>query len=163
MPCDLLPAGAVRDVPPPFDRYMRFVCFEVTGQGLGPVENFHWADPRGMGILLSAGSAAVRPDSNGQIRIRPSWYTKLIPVALSPQDQQKLRKDFEQAIVPKYLTGTTILELNAVTSNAENKRIYLIVPDAGPKPPKWLMGLECDGACFHDDPQPMMFFGEPNP
>jgi hypothetical protein len=162
IPCDSLPAGAVRAVPAPFDRYMQFKCFEALGQGLGPVENFHWADPRGFGMGLSATSAAGRPDANGQMQFPFSWYTQLVPVALSPKEQQALRTDFRQAITPRFLVGATILELKAVTSNAEQKRIYLIVPDTKPGPPKWLLGFECNGACYRDDRQPMTFFGEPN-
>jgi hypothetical protein len=162
--CDRLPfpAGAVTAVPAPFDRYMRFKCFEILGQGLGPVENFHWADQAGHGIGLSSSSAAGSPDASGQRQFPFSWYTQLVPAALSPAEQQALRADFKQAITPRYLTGASILELKATTSNAEQKRIYLIVPDTKPGLPRWLVGLECNGACFRDDPQPMIFFGEPN-
>ena len=163
IPCDRLPfpAGAVTAVPAPFDRYMRLKCYEVLGQGLGPVENFHWADRLGHGIGLSSTSAAGSPDASGQRRFPFSWYSQLVPLVPSPAEQQALRTDLKQAIAPRYLTGS-ILELKATTSNAEEKRIYLIVPDTKPGPPQWLVGLECNGACFRDDPQPLIFVGEPN-
>jgi len=141
---------------------MRFKCFEALGQGLGPVDNFHWADPNGHGMGLSATSASGTPDASGQRRLPFSWYTQLVPISLSTAEQQALRDDFKQAILPRFLTGTTILELKAMTSNDELKRIYLVVPDTKPGPPKWLLGLECNGACFREDHQPLMFFGEPN-
>jgi hypothetical protein len=164
IPCERLPlpTGAVTAVPAPFDRYMRLQCWEVAGQGLSPVENFHWANQAGDGIGLSSSSAAGSPDASGQRQFPFSWYTQLVPAVLSPIEQQALRADFKQAIAPRYLTGASILELKATTSNAEQKRIYLIVPDTKPGLPRWLVGLECNGACFRDDPQPMMFFGEPN-
>jgi len=164
IPCDRLPfpAGAVTAVPAPFDRYMRLKCYEVLGQGLGPVENFHWADRLGHGIGLSSTSAAGSPDASGQRRFPFSWYSQLVPLVPSPAEQQALRTDLKQAIAPRYLTGSSILELKATTSNAEEKRIYLIVPDTKPGPPQWLVGLECNGACFRDDPQPLIFVGEPN-
>jgi hypothetical protein len=87
---------------------------------------------------------------------------QLEAVALSPTEQVALQKDFGQAIVPSFLVGTTILELKAVTSNAQEKRVYLVVPDVKRGPPRRLLGLECNGACFTVDPQPMMFVGEPD-
>ena len=162
VPCDHLPAGAVHSVPPPFNRYMRFRCSEFLGQGLGPVENFHWADPNGHGIGLVASSAAGPAEAGGQRHFPLSWYTQLEPMPLSLADQEALRADFKQVIQPRFLTGTTFLELEAKTSNGEVKRIYLVVPNAKVTRPKWLLGFECNGACFREDHEPLMFIGEPN-
>jgi hypothetical protein len=162
IPCDQLPAAAVKSPPPPFDRYMRFGCTAQLGQGLNPVEGFHWRDQNGLGIGLSSSKQVGGPDAAGQVHFPFSWYVKLQSVALSAEDQQALRKTFERAILPRFLTGATILEMEAVTSNADEKRIFLVVPDTGPSAPKWLVGFECNGACFKDDPEPMMFVGEPN-
>jgi len=162
IPCSGLPAGAVKAVPAPFDRYMQFECNALTGQGLRSVDGFHWMNDDGMGMGLSATSTAGGPDAKGQMHFPFSWYAQLDPIPLTAAQQQVMRKEFEQAVLPRFLTGATILELKAMTSNAEEKRIYLIVPDTKPGLPKWLVGLECNGACFREDPQPMRFLGEPN-
>lgn len=162
IPCDRLPAGAVKSVPPPFDRYMKFGCTKQLGQGLNPVDGFHWRDPNGLGIGLSSSKQIGGPDAAGHAHFPFSWYVALQPVPLSAQDQQALRKAFERAILPRFLDGATILEMKALTSNAEEKRIFVVVPDTRPGAPKWLVGLECNGACFTDDPDPMIFAGEPN-
>lgn len=67
---------------------------------------------------LCATSAAGSPDANGQARFPFSWYTQLVPVALSPAAWRVLRTDFKRAILPRFLTGTAILELQAIPSNA---------------------------------------------
>lgn len=162
VPCDGLPAGAVKAVPPPFDRYMAFQCNALTGQGLRPVDGFHWMDQDGMGIGLSSSMQVGGPGGDGQAHFPFSWYAELNAVALSGDEQRALHNDFAKEIYPRYLDGATILELRAKTSNGENKRIFLIVPDTAPGFPKWLLGLECNGACFTEDRRPMMFQGAPN-
>jgi len=148
---------------------MQFECNKYLGQGLHAVDGFHWADPRGYGIGLSSASAAGSPDANGNRSFRFSWYTQLMPIKLAVVEQQALRADLKQAgpALPRFLNDSvideaTILELKAITSNGEGKRILLIVPDARPGLPKWLAGFECNGSCFREDTQPMAFSGRPN-
>ena len=162
VPCDSLPAAAVKTMPPPFDRYMAFECNALTGQGLRSVDGFHWVNQAGMGIGLSSSMQVCAPDAGGDVAFKYSWYTELTAVALSGDEQRALHKDFAKEIYPRFLDGATILELKARTSNGEDKRIFLIVPDTASGPPKWLLGLECNGACFTEDRQPMMFQGEPS-
>ena len=161
VPCTNLPAAAVNSVPAPFDRYMTFVCYRFAGQGLRAVDGFHWASPQGFGINLSA-SKPGPPDAKGNLTLPFSWYTRLQPVELSSKDQATMATDFKRVVRPEYVDGAKILELRATTSNAEEKLIVLVVPDDKPGLPKWLLGFECNGSCFHDDPQPMLFAGEPN-
>jgi hypothetical protein len=161
VPCTQLPAAAAKSVPAPFDRYMRFACNRVTGQGLGAVEGFHWADPNGLGIGLSASKPSA-PDAKGVRQFPLSWYTKLQPVTLSDADQTALRTDFQKILQPAYIDRAKILELQATTSNAEDKRIVLILPNDKPGLPEWMLGFECNGVCFRDDREPLMFAGQPN-
>ncbi len=102
-------------------------------------------------------------DTKAGVSFPFSWYTKLAPLPLSALQQDALRADFKDAIRPPFLKGSTILEVEVTTSNGENKNIVLIVPDAQSARPKWLLGLECNGTCFREDTEPMMFIGEPNP
>ncbi len=139
------------------------------GQGLRAVDGFHWADPSGHGIGLSATSVAGGPDASGRRNLRFSWYTRLVPIALSPAEQQTLRADLKQKAPtrPRFLDDAaiddaTMLEMQATTSNAEEKRILLIVPDTRPGPPEWLAGFECNSVCFQQDTQPLAFAGRPN-
>lgn len=127
-----------------------------------PVAGFRWTAPGGQLIGLTALSAMVGWDADGQPRIPTSWYVALTPVSLSPAEQRRLKGDFERAIRRRYLDRATILELRARTSNNEEKRIFLVLPNAGPRPPAWLIGLECNGACFREDPEPLMFAGSPS-
>jgi hypothetical protein len=158
IPCDRLPPEAVKVVPAPFDRYMRFECNPNLGQGLVPLEGFHWTSSDGIGIGLSA--SATRPDAKGEVDFPFSWYTRLQPINLSKDEQRALRSEFKRAIKAKYLNHVGILELAATTSNAETKRIYLVVPAINTGPKSWIVGFECNGACFREDPDPMVFFGE---
>lgn len=162
VPCDSLPAGAVKTVPPPFDRYMLFECNALTGQGLRPVDGYFWRNQKGTGVGLSSSMQVGGADASGQVRFAYSWYAELTAVVMSGDEQRALHKDFAKEIYPRYLNGATILELRAKTSNGEDKRIFLIVPDPASGPPKWLLGLECNGACFTEDRQPMMFQGAPS-
>ncbi len=160
--CDHIPSTDITAVPAPLDRYMNLVCGEV-GQGLAPVDGFHWADPvNHFGMRLSAGSADVHPDAKGRVNFSLSWYTKLVSVPLSSAEQRTAGADFQKITSGHFPDNIIVLELRATTSNAEEKRIYLIVPDEKPGLPEWLVGFECNGACFRDDDQPMMFVGHPN-
>jgi hypothetical protein len=169
VPCDHLPAAAVKSIPPPFDRYMQFQCHIALGQGLRSVDGFHWANRRGYGTVLSSTSTAVTTDANGLKHFKFSWYTKLTPVTLSAPEIGALRTSLKNAIetLPRFLDEAAIdtaayLELKALTSNGEDKRILLVVPDTKPGFPVWLAGFECNGVCFRDDPEPMGFAGRPN-
>ena len=161
VPCTNLPAAAVKAIPAPFDRYMQFVCYRAAGQGLRAVDGYHWAAQQGFGIDLSS-SQPGPPAADGSRRFPLSWYTKLQPVDLSASDQERLRSDFLKGFRDEVLKDVQILELRATTSNAEEKRIFLVLPKGKLDRPPWLLGLECNGSCFHDDPEPMLFSGEPN-
>jgi hypothetical protein len=141
---------------------MRFVCYKVAGQGLRAVDGFHWASPQGFGLDMSS-SKSGPPDADGNRQLYLSWYTRLQPVEPSASDQAIMAGDFKKVIKPEFIDGAKFFELRATTSNADEKRIVLVVPDDKPGLPKWLLGFECNGSCFHDDPEPMMFWGEPNP
>lgn len=147
--CDQLPPGAVKAVPAPFDRYMILTCDNGAGQGLGPAADQRWRD-------VNEGAAALTAGAGGF-----GWYASLRATPLSSADQDKLRADFDGQISARFLTGSTILSMLASTSSGVQERIYLIVPDTRPGPPAWLVGLQCKGACFSEDADPVQFLGEP--
>ncbi len=159
--CEGLPPEAVRAVPAPFDRYMRLMCRDPVGQGLQAAEGYQWIARGGQPVGLSALSAVGGPDADGLRRFPTSWYVELTPMNLTLPEQRRLKQDFRQAIQPRYLDRAAILELRARTSNGEEKLIFLVLPDAGSRTPAWLIGLECNGACFRRDAQPLMFAGSP--
>lgn len=158
--CDALPPGAVQSVPAPFDAFMRLVCRDPLGQGLQAAAGFRWAAPGGMPIGLSATSAAGGPDAAGMRHFPTSWYTELSPVEASPVEQRRLKENLKRAIRPGVLDKAVVLKLRARTSNGEDKLIVLILPGTGPKP-AWLIGLECNGTCFREDRDPLVFAGSP--
>lgn len=151
--CEPLPPEAVRAVPAPFDRYMRVMCRDPVGQGLQATEGYHWTAPGGQSIGLSALSATSSPDADGRRQFPASWYVELTPVDLTQAEQRRLKQDFRRAITRRYLDKAVILKLQARTSNGERKLIFLVLPDARPRP-AWLIGLECNGACFREDADP---------
>ena len=159
--CEGLPLEAVRAVPAPFDRYMRLMCRDPVGQGLQAAEGYRWTAPGGLPIGLSALSASGGPDADGPRRFPASWYVELTPVDLTQAEQRGLRQDFRRAITPRYLDRSAILELRARTSSGERKLIFLVLPDAKARTPAWLIGLECNGACFREDAEPLVFAGSP--
>ena len=161
IPCSQMPPAAAKAVPAPFDRYMRFECNRLTGQGLAPVKGFHWTNAVGVSIGLSSSrSGPPAPDGSRQFPL--SWYTKLQPVDLSTGDQDRLRSDFRKGFRDEVLKDVQILELRAMTSNAEEKWIFLVLPKGKLEHSPLLLGLECNASCFHDDPEPMLFSGGPN-
>ena len=146
-------------MPPPFDRYMRLMCRDPVGQGLQAMEGYRWTAPEGQPIGLSALSATGGPDADGLRRFPTSWYVELTPVNLTQAEQRRLRQDFRRAIQPRYLDRAAILELRARTSSGERKLIFLVLPDTRARTPEWLIGLECNGACFREDAEPLVFAG----
>lgn len=159
--CGRLPPEAVATVPPPFDRYMQLICNDHLGQGLRAAEHSHWANQQGLGLDLSA-SKQVGPDAQGRVDFPFSWYRKLEPVILSEAEQRAMLADLNRLFVLDKLGDAVVLEVRAPTSNAEEKRIVLVIPRDGQAPPKWLFGIECNGTCFRDDPEPMAFAGGRN-
>jgi hypothetical protein len=161
--CDELrfPPAAAKTVPTPFDRYMRFSCHRATGQGLGPVDGFRWINPKGLGMALSATSAAGGPDAKGKMHFPYSWYTRLEAVDMPAEDQNALKSDLKRYVRANLLEGASVLELRATTSNAEEKRIVLLVWDGGREPLKGPLVLECNGVCFRDDAEPLILMGQP--
>ena len=156
--CESLPPEAVTSVPAPFSSYMRLMCRDPVGQGLQPVEGFRWMVPGGQPIGLTATSAGGT-DADGLRHFPASWYVELSPVNLPPSDQRRLKRDFRRAIRPGLLTKASVLELRAKTSNGEGKLIFLVLPETGQARPAWLIGLECNGTCFRQDAEPLIFAG----
>jgi hypothetical protein len=167
--CADLPSGAARTVPAPFDSYMHFSCDKSLGQGLIPADGFHWYVGQGIGITLSSTSAAGNADAYGRRNFPFSWYTRLVPVSLTSADEKSLRASLRREISgpPLFLNQAAInkaslLEMSAKTSNAEEKRILIVVPGTEPGLPEWFVGFECNGACFRQDTHPLKFVDRPH-
>jgi hypothetical protein len=159
--CARLPPDAAVTVKAPLDRYMQLICNNRTGQGLRAAAGSHWANQQGLGLDLSA-SKQMGPDAQGRVDFPFSWYRKLETVSLSEAEQRAMLKDLNRLFVLDKLGAATVLEVTATTSNGEEKRVVLVVPRDGEASPKWLFGVECNGACFREDPQPMAFAGSRN-
>ena len=157
--CDNPPPEAARSIPAPFDSYMRLVCRYPLGQGLEAVEGFRWTMPGGEPIGLTATLTTGGLDADGLRRFPTSWYVELSPVDLSPVDQRRLKLDLRRAVRPRLLDRAAVLELRARTSNGEAKSILLVIPGVKPEKSAWLIGLECNGTCFREDAEPLIFAG----
>ena len=157
--CDNPPPEAARSVPPPFNSYMRLVCRDPLGQGLQAVEGFRWTMPGGQPIGLTATSTTGGLDADGLRRFPTSWYVELSPLDLSPVEQRRLKLNLRRAVRPRFLDKAAVLELRARTSNGEKKFVLFVIPDAKPEKPAWLIGLECNGTCFREDAEPLIFAG----
>lgn len=128
VPCATVSPQAVETVPAPFNADMQLVCYDTSGhayQGLVPPNGTHWVDGN-----IDVGLSAIddRSDPNGQPRYTPGWYVSLTPREIPPSMEVKLRQILAKAVLPAFIDGAQIIELETLTSTGEIKQEFWITP-----------------------------------
>jgi hypothetical protein len=148
VPCASISAAAVTAVPAPFDRFMRLVCYNSSGQALLPVDGFDWVQGKN---ALGLASMDDRPGPNGQPRFGITWYVSLTPRDISAGDDAALRRVLLQEIKPEFINRSRIIEMDAETSAGELKQEFIISP-ADPAATHGIkLLLECHVFCQGSD------------
>jgi hypothetical protein len=148
VPCARLSAQAVSAVPAPFDRYMRLICYNSSGQGLVPPAGTGWVDGNS-DVGLSA--MDDRPGPNGQPRLSPQWYVSLTVRAISAADDAALRHVLASNVQPQFIVGSKIIELDAMTSAGELKQEFLVLPGDAVATHGIKLLMECHSFCGAGD------------
>jgi len=149
VPCNTISPAAVTAVPPPFDAYMKLVCYGPSGQALLPRNGTHWVDSDNMDVGLTALDDRAGPD--GKQHLARAWYVALTPRQISAADETALRQVLAQSVQPEFVNGARIIELDATTSAGQVKQEFIISP-ADPLAAHGIkLLMECHQWCQGDD------------
>jgi hypothetical protein len=148
VPCETISPDAVAAVPPPFDAYMKLVCYAPSGQSLQPPDGTHWTDGNS-DFGLTAMDDRLGP--NGQPRLARAWYTALTPRPISAANEAALRQVLAQAVQPPFFNGARIIELDAATSAGQVKQEFIITPADLAATHGIRVLMECHEFCQGDD------------
>jgi hypothetical protein len=151
LPCDGLPASAVRSVPAPFDAYLDLVCTKA-GQAIKAKPGFVFEFKEGRFYLN-----ALNPDHPDQFSLT-THYTALINAPLSEAEAAGLRADLHTIADNPVIDASTILRLRIDTSTGAKKQIYLLIPTNGGT----VLGMECVKDCKPIAEDPWFFAIEPD-
>lgn len=146
IPCDGLPATAVKTVPAPFDTYLDLVCTK-GGQAIKAKPGFRLQFEQGAFYLN-----AINPARPGDIS-RTAHYTALTDSPLNADEARTLRADLHSIADNPMIDTATILRLRIETSTEAKKQVYLLVPANGGH----VLGMECATDCQPITKDPWFF------
>lgn len=144
--CDVLPATAVRTVPPPFDSYMDLACIK-TGQALCPKRGFTF-----MFNEASMCMGAMNPDKPLLVD-KTLHYTSLVSAPLSKEELRALRADLHKIANHPIIDNSQIIRMRIETSSGARKQVYLLIPTDGGA----VQGMECVKDCKPIEEDPWFF------
>jgi hypothetical protein len=161
LPCSQIVKTAVTAVPPPFNEYMRLECEIHMGQGLIPTSGFSW-EQDGVSIGLTAlDSRGDLPPLNPRGELALSYYTALRVIDVPISEKLALKAALRKMLEAKFLEHSSVIEMEATTSNSEHKQIYLLLPTRAGAFDGTFVGMECNTHCLPIDEDPFIFLVVP--
>lgn len=146
IPCDVLPASAVKIVPPPLDQYVTLVC-TTSGQALKPIKAAWMFD---QGALWPSAGKPSGPD-------KTDHYTRLEYKPLGADELAALRAELGKLNPASDALTRNILRFAVTTSWGAQKELYLLPPSEGAGPDARTLGMECIHSCRPIDRDPWFF------
>jgi hypothetical protein len=153
IPCDSLPADAIKTLPPPLDQYASLVCTR-SGQALKPTDGTQWVFDSGAMMLSATNPQSPSPGDH---------YTAIAFSPMSDADVTTLRTDMKTLNPEPDVLQRGILRFEVATSSGDHKQIYLLPPAKDAPKGAHVIGMECIHHCQPIGQDPWFFAIVPTP